>query len=82
MGDSAMVIMWPSRDAGAEDDSYTSATLSQRKAPYETMPLPDPDPPFVAKLDLSATSVRVLLYLARYQALRGTLSDAPVLSLV
>jgi hypothetical protein len=30
----------------------------QRKAPYETMPLPDPDPPFVAELEASATSVR------------------------
>ena len=63
MGDSAMVIMWPSRDAAAEDGSYTSVTLSQRKAPYETMPLPDPDPPFIAALDISATSVRVLLNL-------------------
>ena len=56
MGDSAMVIMWPSRDA--EDGEYSSVTLSQRKAPYETMPLPDPDPPFLAELDVSATSVR------------------------
>jgi hypothetical protein len=63
MGDSAMVIMWPSRDAEAEDDSYASVTLSQRKAPYETMPLPDPDPPFVAALDLASTSVRCLTYL-------------------
>jgi len=55
MGDSAMVIMWPSRDA--EDGEYSSVTLSQRKAPYETMPLPDPDPPFVAELEVSATSV-------------------------
>jgi len=56
MGDSAMVIMWPSRDA--EDGEYSSVTLSQRKAPYETMPLPDPDPPFVAELEISGTSVR------------------------
>lgn len=55
MRNSAMVIMWPSRD---EDGSYASATLSQRKAPYETMPEPDPNPPFVATLDLVGTSVR------------------------
>jgi len=55
MRDSAMVIMWPStRDA---DGSYTSVTLSQRKAPYETMPTLDPDPPFIATLDVSETSV-------------------------
>ena len=60
MGDSAMVVMWPSRDAEAEDGSYSSVTLSQRKAPYETMPLPDPDPPFVAALDLASTTVRWL----------------------
>jgi hypothetical protein len=59
MGDSAMVIMWPSRDA--EDGTYGSVTLSQRKAPFETMPLPDPDPPFVAALELATTSVCVLL---------------------
>jgi hypothetical protein len=60
MADSPMVIMWPSRDdTDAEaDDSYTSVTLSQRKAPYETMPTPDPDPPFNATLELSETSVR------------------------
>jgi len=63
MGDSAMVIMWPSRDA--EDGEYSSVTLSQRKAPYETMPLPDPDPPFVAELEISGTSVRVLFSLLR-----------------
>jgi len=56
MADSAMVIMWPSRDA--DNGSYTSpVTLSQRKAPYETMPKPDPDPPFIAALDPSTTSV-------------------------
>jgi hypothetical protein len=60
MGDSAMVIMWPSRDA--EDGEYSSVTLSQRKAPYETMPLPDPDPPFLAELDVSATSVRPFFF--------------------
>jgi len=55
MGDSAMVIMWPSHD---DDGSYTSpVTLSQRNAPYETMPMPDPDPPFIAALDLSTTSI-------------------------
>ena len=55
MRDSAMVIMWPTRD---EDGSYASVTLSQRKAPYETMPTLDPDPPFIATLDISETSVR------------------------
>ncbi|KAI0250131.1 hypothetical protein BJV78DRAFT_609685 [Lactifluus subvellereus] len=54
MGDSAMVIMWPSRD---EDGSYASVTLSQRKAPFEVMPEPDPNPPFVATLELGGTSV-------------------------
>jgi hypothetical protein len=68
MGDSAMVIMWPERDA--EDGTYVSVTLSQRKAPFETMPLPDPDPPFVAALDLATTSVCVLTYLARGLVLR------------
>jgi len=59
MGDSAMVIMWPSHDA--DNGSYTSpVTLSQRKAPYETMPTPDPNPPFIAALDNSNTSVRSL----------------------
>jgi hypothetical protein len=55
MGDSAMVVLWPSRDA---DGNYSSVTLSQRKAPYETMPLLDPDPPFIAMLSLADTSVR------------------------
>jgi hypothetical protein len=55
MRDSAMVIMWPTRDT---DGSDASVTLSQRKAPYETMPTLDPDPPFVATLDLLETSVR------------------------
>ncbi|KAI0275617.1 hypothetical protein BGY98DRAFT_45327 [Russula aff. rugulosa BPL654] len=54
MRDSAMVIMWPTRD---EEGSYASVTLSQRKAPYETMPTLDPDPPFIATLELSQTSV-------------------------
>ena len=54
MGDSAMVVVWPSRDA---DGNYTSATLSQRKAPYEIMPTPDPDPPFIAMLSVADTSV-------------------------
>jgi hypothetical protein len=58
MSDSAMVIMWPSGSPDA-DGSYASVTLSQRKAPYETMPLPDPSPPFVAALELSGTSVRL-----------------------
>ena len=59
MRDSAMVIMWPTRD---EDGSYGSVTLSQRKAPYETMPTLDPDPPFIAALELSETSVRSSLW--------------------
>jgi hypothetical protein len=42
-------MMWPSRD---EDGSYVSATLSQRKAPFEVMPKPDPNPPFTATLDM------------------------------
>ncbi|KAN0138267.1 hypothetical protein V8E53_003730 [Lactarius tabidus] len=54
MGDSAMVVVWPTRDA---DGNYSSVTLSQRKAPYETMPLPDLDPPFIAMLSLADTSV-------------------------
>ena len=58
MRDSAMVIMWPTRYAVDDDGSYASVTLSQRKAPYETMPTPDPDPPFTASLELSETSVR------------------------
>ncbi len=61
MCDSAMVIMWPTRDA--TDDSYASVTLSQRKAPYETMPTLDSDPPFNATLDISETSVRYLIEL-------------------
>jgi hypothetical protein len=40
MGDSAMVIMWPSRYA--EDGTYASVMLSQRNAPLETMPRPTP----------------------------------------
>ena len=60
MADSAMVIMWPSRDDVDADanGSNSSVTLSQRRAPYETMPTPDPDPPFVATLELAQTSVR------------------------
>ncbi|KAH9957857.1 hypothetical protein BGW80DRAFT_187970 [Lactifluus volemus] len=54
MGGSPMVIMWPSRD---EDGSYSSVTLSQRKAPFEVMPEPDPDPPFTATLYMEGTSV-------------------------
>jgi hypothetical protein len=63
MSDSAMVIMWPSSDA---DGSYASVTLSQRKAPYETMPTPDPHPPFVATLELSETSVRFFVLLLNF----------------
>ncbi|KAH9023570.1 hypothetical protein EDB83DRAFT_2527304 [Lactarius deliciosus] len=54
MADSPMVIVWPSHDA---DGALDSVTLSQRKSPYETMPTPDPKPPFAAKLSLSNTSV-------------------------
>lgn len=54
MGDSPMVVVWPSRDANGAFD----VTLSQRKAPYETMPKPDRKPPFVANLALSHTTVR------------------------
>ena len=56
MGDSPMVVVWPSRGA---EGIYDFVTLSQRKAPYETMPTPDPNPPFAAQLDLSHTSVRL-----------------------
>lgn len=65
MRDSAMVIMWPTRDSDAvsDDGSYASVTLSQRKAPFETMPTLDPDPPFIATLELSETSVRFFLSL-------------------
>ncbi|KAI9437539.1 hypothetical protein H4582DRAFT_281111 [Lactarius indigo] len=56
MGDSPMVVMWPSRGA---DGEYNSVALSQRKAPYEVMPTPDPHPPFVAKLSLTDTYVTV-----------------------
>ncbi|KAH9017323.1 hypothetical protein EDB85DRAFT_2294901 [Lactarius pseudohatsudake] len=34
-----MVVVWPSRGA---DGEYNSVALSQRKAPYEVMPTPDP----------------------------------------
>jgi hypothetical protein len=40
MGNSPMIIMWPNEDG--------SFTLSQRKAPYETEPKVDADPPFAA----------------------------------
>jgi hypothetical protein len=56
MADSPMVIVWPSRDA----DGRFDVMLSQRKAPYETMPKPDPNPPFVADLALTHTTVRLL----------------------
>ncbi|KAH9957987.1 hypothetical protein BJV74DRAFT_873365 [Russula compacta] len=55
MAHTPMVIMWPSRDG--EDGSYGSVTLSQRTAPYETMPTLDTDPPFNATLDISITTV-------------------------
>ncbi|KAI9453784.1 hypothetical protein BJY52DRAFT_1287482 [Lactarius psammicola] len=56
MADSPMVVVWPSR---GPDGAFDSVTLSQRKAPYETMPTPDPDPPFVAKLSLSLSDTSV-----------------------
>ena len=55
MGDSHMVVVWPSRGA---DGNYDSVTLSQRKAPYETMPTPDPHPPFTARISHNDTWVR------------------------
>ncbi len=51
-----MVVVWPSRGV---DGVFDSVTLSQRKAPYETMPTPDRNPPFTAKLSLSNSSVRL-----------------------
>ena len=54
MGDSSMVVVWPSR---GENGEYNSVTLSQRKAPYEVMPTVDPHPPFVAKLSFADTWV-------------------------
>ncbi|KAF8269294.1 hypothetical protein EI94DRAFT_1725760 [Lactarius quietus] len=51
MADSPMVVVWPTRDESGAFD----VTLSQRKAPYETMPKPDPNPPFIAELALSHT---------------------------
>ncbi|KAH8993431.1 hypothetical protein EDB92DRAFT_2113761 [Lactarius akahatsu] len=56
MGDSPMVVVWPSRGA---DGEYSSVALSQRKAPYEVMPTPDPHPPFTAKLSITDTYVTV-----------------------
>ena len=56
MGDSPMVIVWLSR---GESGEYDSVTLSQRKAPYEVMPTLDPNPPFVAEIAYTETSVRV-----------------------
>jgi len=56
MGDSPMVVVWPSRGA---EGKYTPVALSQRKAPYEVMPTPDPHPPFAARLLLTDTWVRL-----------------------
>ena len=50
---SPMAVVWPSRGA---DGIYDTVTLSQRKAPYETMPTPDPNPLFAAQLDIFNTS--------------------------
>jgi hypothetical protein len=55
MANSPMVVVWPSRGS---DGNYNSVTLSQRKAPYETMPKPDPHPPFKARLSKFDTWVR------------------------
>ncbi|KAH8993378.1 hypothetical protein EDB92DRAFT_1944530 [Lactarius akahatsu] len=52
MGDSPMVVVWPSR---GPDGEYNSVALLQRKAPYEVMPTPDPHPPFTAKLSITDT---------------------------
>ncbi|KAH9026688.1 hypothetical protein EDB83DRAFT_2319748 [Lactarius deliciosus] len=54
MGDSPMVVVWPSRGA---DGEYNSVALLQLKALYEVMPTPDPHPPFAAKLSLTDTYV-------------------------
>jgi hypothetical protein len=56
MGDSPMVVVWPSRGLNG---TYDFVTLSQRKAPYETMPTPDPNPPFAVQLVPSNTTVRL-----------------------
>ncbi|KAH8997051.1 hypothetical protein EDB83DRAFT_2534312 [Lactarius deliciosus] len=55
MGDSPMVVVWPSRGA---DGEYNSVALLQRKV-YEVMPMLDPHPPFAAKLSLTDTHVTV-----------------------
>ncbi|KAH9020858.1 hypothetical protein EDB85DRAFT_2152802 [Lactarius pseudohatsudake] len=54
IGDSPMVVVWPSRGA---DGEYDSVALLQRKALYEIMTTPDPHPPFAAKLSLTDTYV-------------------------
>ncbi|KAH9025309.1 hypothetical protein EDB85DRAFT_236881 [Lactarius pseudohatsudake] len=54
IGDSPMVVVWPSRGA---DGEYDSVALLQRKALYKVMPTPDPHPPFAAKLSLTDTYV-------------------------
>ncbi|KAH8993438.1 hypothetical protein EDB92DRAFT_2113767 [Lactarius akahatsu] len=59
IGDSPMVVVWPSRGA---DSKYISVALSQRKAPYEVMPAPDPYLPFTAKLSITDTYMRAPLY--------------------
>ena len=51
MAGTPMVIMWPNSDG--------TVTLSQRKAPYETQPTLDSNPPRVATLSKSLTSVRL-----------------------
>ncbi|KAH9053357.1 hypothetical protein EDB87DRAFT_1690378 [Lactarius vividus] len=56
MGDSPMVVVWPSRGA---DGGYSSVAPSQCKAPYKVMPTPDPHPPFAAELSLTDTCVTV-----------------------
>ncbi|KAH9026697.1 hypothetical protein EDB83DRAFT_2678792 [Lactarius deliciosus] len=56
MGDSPMVVVWPSHSA---DGEYNSVALLQCKVLYEVMPTPDPHPPFAAKLSLTDTDVTV-----------------------
>lgn len=49
MAGTPMVIMWPNGN---------DVVLSQRKAPREVMPTVDPNPPRIATIDKSLTSVR------------------------
>ncbi|KAI0047913.1 hypothetical protein FA95DRAFT_1572206 [Auriscalpium vulgare] len=71
MNDSPMVIMWP-WDNG-------SVTLSQRTAPYETMPTPDKSPAFNASLSLSATKVSSAASQMAFTRPLGPDSEQPVI---